>query len=106
MHTQTPYLNAQFTPTRTRTQARLANARNTTRNNNENNNGGGDAPWEGAAYGAGARVLKLTLSDGVREVSAMEYKPVPQLDVENLRPGTKVCVCVSVCISVSVWVDG
>lgn len=35
------------------------------------------------------RLLLLQLSDGVRELQAMEYQPIPQLNVE-LLPGTKV----------------
>lgn len=34
------------------------------------------------------RVLMLTLSDGVQEVEAMEYKPIPSLSL-NLTPGLK-----------------
>lgn len=41
-------------------------------------------PWEAAP----TRMLMLQLTDGVRSVEAMEYKPVPQLNI-SLPAGTK-----------------
>ena len=35
------------------------------------------------------RLLLLSISDGVHELQAMEYQPIPQLSAE-LFPGTKV----------------
>ncbi|KAL3277372.1 hypothetical protein HHI36_012721, partial [Cryptolaemus montrouzieri] len=41
------------------------------------------------SIGTGKRVLQLTLTDGVQYVEAMEYKPIPILNI-NLTPGIKV----------------
>lgn len=41
-------------------------------------------PWEAAP----TRMLMLQVTDGVRSVEAMEYKPIPQLN-SSLPPGTK-----------------
>lgn len=35
------------------------------------------------------RVLKVTLTDGLQEIDAIEYKPVPELNI-NITPGTKI----------------
>ncbi|RZC34245.1 recQ-mediated genome instability protein 1-like, partial [Asbolus verrucosus] len=44
---------------------------------------------DGDTVGTGKRLLQLTLTDGVQEVEAMEYRPVPSLNL-NLSPGIKV----------------
>ena len=41
--------------------------------------------------GTGKRLLQMTLTDGVQEIEAMEYRPVPTLRL-NLAPGTKMRV--------------
>ncbi|KAI4458924.1 recq-mediated genome instability protein 1 rmi1 [Holotrichia oblita] len=38
---------------------------------------------------SGKRMLQLTLTDGVHEICAIEYKTVPKLDI-NLTPGAKI----------------
>lgn len=39
--------------------------------------------------GSGKRMLQLTLTDGLQEVKAIEYKIIPSLNV-NLTPGMKI----------------
>lgn len=39
----------------------------------------------------GKRVLQLTLTDGVQEIEAMEFQPIPSFNI-NLLPGTKIRV--------------
>lgn len=41
------------------------------------------------ATSLGKRVLLLTLTDGIQEVKAMEYEPIPQINI-NLQPGVKI----------------
>lgn len=38
---------------------------------------------------SGKRMLQLTLTDGIQEICAIEYKTVPKLDI-NLTPGSKI----------------
>ncbi|GJQ82962.1 hypothetical protein Trydic_g5961 [Trypoxylus dichotomus] len=44
---------------------------------------------EKEAGSVGKRMLQLTLTDGVQEIQAIEYKTVPVLNI-NLTPGTKI----------------
>ena len=36
------------------------------------------------------RMLMLELTDGITVVEGMEYKPIPNLNINDLSPGTKV----------------
>jgi hypothetical protein len=47
---------------------------------------------QGAGTNSNYRTFKLSLTDGVRRVFALEYRRVPVLDLERTPPGTKILV--------------
>jgi hypothetical protein len=57
--------------------------------------GGGGPSFQQQGRGQGPtnyRTFKLSLTDGVRKVFALEYRRVPALDQERTPPGTKILV--------------